>query len=282
MFRLIAQNQYGQSIELTHNPAYGIKSVTGLDPPDSNISTVQNGTIDGSEFKSARTLERVITITLAINGPAESNRIALYRYFKSKFPVRIYYSNSTRNVYIDGYVRSMSIAFFDKKQVVQIVIQCPRPNFNDAEESLQQYETVQSLFEFPFSIPAAGIPFSGIQAGVEKSIINDGDLETGVQITITATGTVQNPKIYFTDAGTHMIINTTLESGDVIRIDTREGHKAITLTSGGVTSNLIGSLEYGSTWLNLVPGDNLALADADSGAELMLVTFLVVPQFEGV
>ena len=34
MFTLIAENEYGEQLELTNNPAYVIKSIAGLDPPD--------------------------------------------------------------------------------------------------------------------------------------------------------------------------------------------------------------------------------------------------------
>ena len=85
MFTLIARNQYGQQLELTHNDAYSIKSIDGLDPPEAVINTTHNAGLDGSVYNSAYMSDRVITITLAIEGPAEENRINLYKYFKSKF-----------------------------------------------------------------------------------------------------------------------------------------------------------------------------------------------------
>lgn len=152
MFTLIAQNKYGQQLELTHNDAYVIESIDGLDPPDAQINTTKNANDDGSVYNSSYVDNRVITITLAINGPAEANRINLYKYFKSKMPVRLYYKNETRNVYIDGYVQRMPIGFFDPKQIVQITIFCPKPFFNGATDSLTDFSSVISEFEFPFSV----------------------------------------------------------------------------------------------------------------------------------
>lgn len=155
MFTLIAENKYGQQLELTHNNAYEITDIAGIDPPDSVINTTRNAYADGSVYNSSYIDNRKITITMSINGPAEENRLNLYKYFKSKFPVRLYYQNAARNVYIDGYVQSMQIGFFDKKQVVQIVIFCPKPLFNGVDNQMIPFSAVQSLFEFPFEIEEA-------------------------------------------------------------------------------------------------------------------------------
>ena len=177
MYTLIAENPYGEQMELTHNPRYSIVSVLGLNPPDAQINTTKNAGFDGSTYNSSYATERTITITLAINSPAEENRIALYKYFKTKSPVKLYYQNATRDVYIQGYVQSEAIAFFEKKQTAQITIVCPEPYLIGVEDNLQVFAGVVNLFEFPFSIPAAGIPFSNIVSRQEQNIYNYGDVE---------------------------------------------------------------------------------------------------------
>lgn len=107
MYSLTVENIYKQKMELTHNDSYVIESIEGIDPPDATINTTRNANIDGSVFNSSYVNNRQIIITLAINGPAEANRIKLYKYFKSKYPVRLYYKNDTRDVYIEGYCKSL-------------------------------------------------------------------------------------------------------------------------------------------------------------------------------
>lgn len=281
MYTLIVQNKYGDQLELTHNPAYSVYNIEGLDPPDAQINTTHNAGYDGSVFNSAYEKDRTIVITMTIESPAEVNRIALYKYLKTKFPVRVFYKNGTRDVYIDGFVQAMQIGFFQRKQVAQITIFCPKPNFSGATSVVQEFYTVNSLFEFPFDI-SEPIPFSEIVTGLEKSIINAGDLETGVTITIDAVGTVVNPKIYNVDDNTFMILNYTLQSGDTVTIDTRQGEKSITLRRGGTDINLIGALQRNSTWFQLQPGDNVFTTAADDGGESMMTTFTVVDQYQGV
>lgn len=281
MYTLIVQNKYGDQLELTHNPAYTVYNIEGLDPPDAQINTTHNAGYDGSVFNSAYEKDRTITITMTIESPAEANRIALYRYLKTKFPVRLFYKNGTRDVYIDGFVQSMQIGFFQRKQVIQITIFCPKPNFSGAVSVVQEFYSVEALFEFPFEIEEP-IPFSEIVTGMEKSIINAGDLETGVTITIDAVGTVENPKIYNVDDNTFMILSFNMQDGDTITIDTRQGEKSITLRRGGSDINLIGHMQRNSTWFQLQPGDNVFTTAADTGAENMMVTFTVVDQYQGV
>lgn len=282
MYTLKVRNKYGQILELTHNNAYAISSIDGFDPPEATINTTKNANYDGEVYNSSFMNSRQVTITLAINGPAETNRINLYRFFKSKSPVRLYYKTKSRDVYIDGYVKSMQVGFFDKKQTAQIVVECPRPQLNGSVEDVQEFSAIYPLFEFPFSIEAAGIPFSEIILAQEKSIINHGDLETGVKINIHAMGQIVNPKIYNVDTGERIILNATMQAADDIDINTIQGEKEITLTRNGVTSNLIGALDFSSSWIQMMPGDNVFTVAADSGAEYLHVTFTMVDQFEGV
>lgn len=282
MFTLIVENAYGEQLELTHNAAYGIQDIVGLDPPDAVINTTHNAGFDGSIFNSAYMSDRVITITMAINGPAEQHRINLYRYFKSKMPVRLYYRNRSRDVYIDGYTRTMAVQFFAKKQIAQITVECPRPAFNQNSPAVQEMANIQSLFEFPFSIAEPGIPFSEILTEAETNIMNDGDLETGAVIKLTAQGEVSTPQIYNTQTGDRMIFDIDLETGDEIKIDTRQGQKKATLTRAGVTSSIVGKMRYGSNWFVLAPGDNIFTITAASGAEFLLAALTVIAQFEGV
>ena len=281
MYTLIVQNKYGQQLELTHNPAYTVYNIEGLDPPDAQINTTHNAGYDGSVFNSAYEKERTIVITMTIESPAEVNRIALYRYLKTKFPVRVFYKNGTRDVFIDGFVQAMQIGFFQRKQVIQITIFCPHSNFSGTVSTAQDFSTAQPLFEFPFEIEEP-IPFSEIVTGLEKSIINAGDVDTGVMITIDAIGEVTNPKIYNVDNSTFMILNVSMVAGDTIRINTRQGEKSITMRRAGVETNLIGSMQRNSSWFSLVPGDNIFTTAADDGVENMMVTFTVVDQYQGV
>ena len=238
--------------------------------------------MDGSVFNSSHINDRVITITMAINGPAEANRLLLYRYFKTKYPVRFYYKNGVRDVYIDGYVSKFSVEYFEKKQTAQIEISCPMTLFREVKESVTEFANIENMFVFPFAIEVAGIPFSEIALGEQKTIINGGDVETGVIIKLNALGTVLNPKIYNVDTSDRMTLSVEMQAGDEITINTRKKEKSITLLRDGVQTNIVGKLDAGSTWFNLIPGDNIFTYEADESPEHLQCIFIINNQFEGV
>lgn len=279
MYSLIVENKYGNQLELTHNPAYVVTEIDGLDPPDAVINATKNAVSDGSVFNSSYLDNRTITITLSINGPAEENRLNLYKYFKTKQFLRLYYENDSRSVYIDGYVKSLQVAYFDVKQVAQIVIVCPKPYFLDTTDDITEFSSVIKLFEFPFDI-STPIPFSDVVPLEDKSVINDSDVEVGAIITIKANGAVLNPIITNTDTGEYFGVNVSMAALDEIVINTRIGEKSV--TSDNELNNLIGFVQEGSTWFQLYPGDNVYSISASSGAEYLEVVFEITPQYEGV
>lgn len=282
MYTLIAENKYGEQLEITNNPRYVITDIDGLYPPEGVINTTQVANMDGSVFNSSHINDRVITITMAINGPAEANRLLLYRYFKTKYPVRFYYKNGVRDVYIDGYVSKFSVEYFEKKQTAQIEISCPMTLFRAVKESVTEFANIENMFVFPFAIEVAGIPFSEIALGEQKTIINGGDVETGVIIKLNALGTVLNPKIYNVDTSNRMTLSVEMQAGDEITINTRKKEKSITLLRDGVQTNIVGKLDAGSTWFNLIPGDNIFTYEADEFPEHLQCIFIINNQFEGV
>lgn len=282
MYTLIAENKYGEQLEITNNPRYIITDIDGLYPPEGVINTTRVANMDGSVFNSSHINDRVITITMAINGPAEANRLLLYRYFKTKYPVRLYYKNGVRDVYIDGYVSKFSVEYFEKKQTAQIEISCPMTLFRAVKESVTEFTNIENMFVFPFAIEAVGRPFSEVTLGEQKTIINGGDVETGVIIKLNALETVLNPKIYNVNTSDRMTLSVEMRAGDEITINTRKKEKSITLLRDGVQTNIVGKLDAGSTWFNLIPGDNVFTYEADEFPEHLQCIFIINNQFEGV
>ena len=285
MYTLIVENAYGEQLELSNNPRYSITGITGLSPADAQINLTKNAGFDGSTYNSSYVGERTISITMRINSPAEENRILLYKYFKTKSPVKLYYKNGVRDVYINGYVQSEPISMFDTKpkEIAQISILCPQPYFVRTDDDLQTFSGVEPLFEFPFSIPETGQSFSEIIILQEQDVYNYGDVEVGCIFDIHAVGNVTYPKIYNSVTQEHMYINQSMVAGDTIRINTIRGQKSIWMVDhDNVKTNIIGKFVSGSTWLQLAPGDNLLIVDANAHPENMVVYVTTINHYEGV
>ena len=282
MYNLRVQNQRGEKLQISGNLAYTIKDISGLNPPEAVINTTRTATDDGSVYNSSYVNDRLITLTLAVNYPAEENRINLYRYFKTKYPVRVFYQTENRNVYIDGYVQNFDVSYFDIKQTVQISILCPKPLLNDVSDNMTEFSSIMDMFEFPFSIEESGVEFSTLKLGETKTIINDGDVYTGITINLKANGRLLNPKIYNVETGESLILNVDMSAGDEISINTRRKEKTAVLIRDGEETNIVGKIRQGSTWFQLAPGDNLFLYDCDESPENLQCTFIMTNQYEGV
>ena len=282
MYTLKVKNNRGESLELTGNPKYTVYQIDGLSPPQAAINSSANTTMDGSTINSTRVESRNIVIYLTINGNIEENRINLYKYFPVKKAVTLYYTNGTRNVSIEGVVELIEIDLFTDRQIAQISLICAQPYFMATNELITQFNGVVALLEFPFSIPPEGQEFSRITTGVRKSIINTGDVEIGAIITIEAAGTVVNPVIYNVFTRERIALNFTMQTADVIVINTNPGQKSINLIRAGQTSNILGHMTIDSTWLLLTAGDNVFTYDADSGATALNVTFSTTLLYSGV
>ena len=193
MYSLKVENDRGNVLELTNNPNYTVFKIAGLNPPKATINSSVNTTTDGSSINSVRMENRNIVIYTRIGGDVEANRINLYKYFPVKKNVKIYFTNNSRKVYIEGTVELIECDLFSNKQVAQISIICPRPYFKDVNDLVTMFSDVVKMFSFPFAISKTGIELSGVGVNQRQSIVNTGDIDTGVIIKLFAIGTVVNP-----------------------------------------------------------------------------------------
>lgn len=229
----IALTSDSGSLMLTNNPAYTVTSVSGLDPASANVNLSENALFDGATFNSSKVSTRNVVINFAINKPAGENRIQLYKTVKPKRSIRLYVENRQRKAYIDGYVESLSVDMFAGKEVAQVSILCPYPFFTDKTS-----------------------PYTAV-GDVVLAADNSGDVETGLNITISAVGgEVFSPYIQNLTTGDTMTIRQSMLDGDVISIDTNTGKRSVTLTRSGTTTNIINALDLTSTWLTLGLGAN--------------------------
>lgn len=282
MFTLICENSRGQQLNLTRHRYYVVTSVEGLTPPSASINTTKVALGDGAIFNSSVVNERNIVIGLYIVGDVEYYRQQLYKIFKVKQFCKVYYQNTHRNVYIEGYVESFEASIFDMKQYVQISIICPSAYFTNVDDKEYEFSWTNGGFEFPFSIPESGVEFGTIANTSTVDVINDGDVDTGLTIELSARGRVLNPTLINVQTGEQMVINYELEAGDVVKITTHRGNKRITRTHDGVTENIINRLKTGSTWFSVAVGDNVFAYSADSGGSVLDVKFILSELYEGV
>lgn len=283
MYSLRVVNHRGETLDLNNNPNYTVFKIDGLAPPAVNINQTDNSTVDGGIISNARVSKRNLVIYMTIDSNVETSRINLYKYFPLKQTISIYFSNGTRNVYIKGMVEIIECDLFSNKQIAQISIICPKPYFKGIEEMITYFSDVNALFQFPFSLTAAGSEISTYEVNIRKTIINTGDVECGIIIELfAASGNVVKPVIYDVFTKEFIKINFTLLQSDKITINTNQGEKLVTLTRNGVTTNAMGYLSPDSTWIQLAAGDNVFTYSSDSGNANLQITFKTQLLYGGV
>jgi hypothetical protein len=217
---------------------------------------------------------------MALNYPAEANRINLYKYFRNKEPIKLFFKTDSRDVFIDGYCQRVNVNLFEKKEIAQVTILCSNPYFKAKDAKTVQISQNQGLFEFPFSIQTP-IPFSEI-SNTSHEIINTGDIKVGAIFRITANGYVDAPKIINVDTNEYFLITAGMNAGEVIEINTIQNERSVLMGDGQSMSDYIYGMSINSTWLELDVGENHFAATADSNPENMDVEVEFRAYYEGV
>lgn len=266
MFSLILENESGDQLTFELGSPFTITEIQGLNPPDATINTSQIAMIDGGKFNSSKLNMRTINIAFAIEYEAAKNRIEVFKVLKSKQWVKMYYNGEYRQAWIDGYIQSIAITYFAMKQIVTCAILCPSPYFKDAQVMVDSLVNILGMFHFPFSsTEEPQLVMGNIFNEIGMVIDNDGDVDTGIIITLYARSAVSNPKVYNYITQDFIGVQYDMQAGDQITIDTRQGEKSVTLLRSGVETNLFNYLMEGSTWLQLDANGSTFVHEVSSG-----------------
>lgn len=262
MFSIKATNSYGNSITYgLNNYNVAVISVTGLNPPEANISTAPIATKDGSVFTNAQVQNRNIVITFGITGRnPETARTSIYYYFKIKEPIQLEIQTKSRKATIGGYVESITADPFNIKQRIQVSIVCPDPYF-------------------------LGDPLT-LYGAASVNVVPLSDTKHGAIFEIRATGAAKGFVIANSATGQSFEIDDGLElaAGDVLTLDTRQGMKALTLTRSGTTTSVLQYMNQTyHDWIELLPiaNNGISLA-AGTGQANVSIYVTYQTHYEGI
>ena len=152
---------------------------------------------------------------------------------------------------------------------------------------LKSYDTYRkkvdkrSDFHFPFSIPKIkGVKFGYFPFESIRNMPNDGDVESGMVITITAVTPIKNPVIRNLTTNEIIKFNITLNSGEKLKVDTQLGQQTATLVQGSLETNAMKYLTIESDIdMVLALGFNKLSITADTGEEDMDIKVEFSPRF---
>lgn len=265
MFSLELENEYGQVVDIDDGKRYIITGVTGLHPPSAMIYTSKSPNKKGSKYNGSTLNERFINISIKLLGDIQKNRNTLYDWIDTEQYVKIRYRGDEKNVYCEGHVEECPFETFTNNEIINIAIICENPYWQDLEAMSIAISDQIAHFVFPFAIDNTGIPFSSLKETNETVIFNAG-AETGARFIIQCKGDVKNFVIFnSTDAARNFKLNTTLEAGWVVIIDTESSPKTCkAYLNDGSEINLMRYVGKAPTWLTLRRGTNIFGFTAES------------------
>ena len=288
MYKLtITNEENGYSLDF-NNPSspFIITEILGLDPPDATINIDEYAVLDGGVFNSAKANMRTMQIAFAIDYDAAASRQIVYRVLQPGRKVRIDYSDQMGlKVYTEGYVGKPEITHFAMKQTCTVTIICPEAYWQSAQEIVTNFVEIEGMFHFEFSSTSAGqVIFGEKIINDEFTINNYGNLPVGFVVEILLKGTATQIFVENLDTGKQLYLDyqtatTPPGEGDVVRIDTRENRKDITVN--GVST--FWAVDYNQTeWPVLEPGENTIKVTTNASGEGPEISLTHGMLYEGV
>lgn len=161
-----------------------------------------------------------------------------------------------------------------------INVHCFNPMFHKVVAPNTVVSGASPAWHFPLEIPNTGFQFSTRTDYLVISVENEGDNKVGGIITLEATGEVKNPAIENIETGESFTIYKTMQRGEKIVIDTREGDsRGIKGGIGEPTQNYFKYWDFENVWLQFGIGSNLVGYSTENGSELLLnVTVEIKPE----
>lgn len=163
----------------------------------------------------------------------------------------------------------------------QFLIQgtCADPMFSTKSGILTQIAQILPKFHFPLIIPQGkGIILGLRQPDLLATIVNDGDIDTGMVIEFSCNTTVVNPSLLNVGTQEFVKINKTITPGETITVSTVSGNKYVRGYHDGQTENYFKYWDWDSTWLQMYRGVNVLKYDADEGVDGLSASVTFTPK----
>ena len=270
-------NSKGDIMPAVQNQYMTLIDAEELHGVDNEFASSTSPYFDGDYVDHVRTNPRNITLTYALKTPIEESLKYFNSLVKSKQKATlIEIREDGSEISIEGLITVPPYTRWVESTSIQIQLYCSKPYWSDLETIIEDIGLVLDMHYFPFedvtalqnldgglAFPEEGIPFGEIDTNMTKGFTNNGDVSVGMTIEIVALGEVENPRISLVGSTDYITVNTKLNSGDFIIINTEKGNKSI--QKNGV--EVYDEIEYGGDdWLQLPTGYSELTITATSGS----------------
>jgi hypothetical protein len=225
--------------------------------------------MDGAVVNSVQAQPREPTMYLRLKQSAGIQAAKRYvmKYVKPKRSGTLHIVRDDMDIRLEGIVTAVDLPRFTQGCTMAVTLYCAMPYWVDSEAVQAEISPIINMHHFPVSFPEEGIVLGTFDNDLSQHLVNRGDVETGMKISMIATGEVVNPRLTAED-GRFIGINDTLQENDEVIINTVKGEKSI--TKNGV--NILNKIAEGSHFLQLQTGDNRFTISADEGVNSIYFT----------
>ena len=260
-------------------PGIVIETIEGIYAFQGEVFTSPYSQTSGDRYKSTRAPRRNIVVSGKIYDDFWDNRQLMYRVFRLGSLGRFCYTEPDQsNRYADYYVESVEIDQDAYRGEYQISLICPDPFFYDGANEVIDLAAWESdfIFEHDF-LTAPGEELGHREAAMIHEVQNLNGVDgIGMQIVMTASGSVTNPYVYLYETGERITIGTsenpyTLDGAKQVTINTTTGKKNIVQFANNVETRINEYLDPDSVFFQLRAGMNTIGYNAASGAEYLNV-----------
>lgn len=273
-FRYVNAN--GDALIFDYSHGYLINKPKGIDTIQVKLSQAQGIDQVGSTVQSATVQARPVTVSGVIvgeNGATRKN--ALTATVRPDIPGKLYADDYFLDVYVTA---TPTVEARGKCANFQFSLNAAYPYWQKADKVAKALFGVENRFKFPWNISRA-YKFGQLMEAQFVNIANNGQLPVPFTVTITATDTVENPKITNVQTGEFLLLNKTLEPGETVVVENTHDKTYVT---SSVDGSIRGALDLDSTLFRLSVGDNVLKPEADSGLAQLDVQITFAPEIPGV
>lgn len=271
-------NQLGYSINFgeTSISPFLLVDVDGIYNYEYEVTTQDNGNLDGATFIGSKLKPRNIVITVVDIDRFAKNRELLDEIFSCDGVLT--YDDGVHKRKINYTVEKVSGTDGTyQKRTTQISLLCIDPHFHDLEDNKVDMSYIESDFEFPHEFKDEEL--SKIVKTQNIEVLNNNGASTSMIITMSAIGDVVNPSISLQETGEHMTIGVdgardyTLEANNKIVITTEVNNCSVYLiNSFGLPYNINQYITADSSFIRLNRGLNHIGYTAKSGVDNLSVS----------
>ena len=249
----------GHTLSFGENSIFGIENINGLGIGNLKKDVAERAGEDGSVFLGMRVIDRVLEITARWD--TAHKRAAFVNFFTPRkgMDFELTFNGSKFYGYCfldDKYDAEKHGGNLYQDSQIDFALWFPDPYlYTETQYSYEIGYSLTPMFMYPIGpheINPGQYIFSVINEAQVFTINNQNPTENGIQVIITASGQVVNPKIVNITTGEYTEFELTLEEGDVLYFNTESGFVSANLNGEDVLFNLT----IGSEMISLISGEN--------------------------